>query len=67
MTICNRHRPDRRRAYRALIWVGLIGVVAGCATEKEVLQNHRDITKKEWPASLVIDRRLSCRSRKRFN
>ena len=55
MTICNRHRPDRRRAYRALIWVGLIGVVAGCATEKEVLQKSQGHYQ-EGVASLPGDR-----------
>lgn len=55
MTIWNRHQPHRGRAYRALIWVGLIGVVAGCAAEKEVLQKSQGHYQ-EGVASLPGDR-----------
>jgi type IV pilus assembly protein PilF len=55
MTVWNRHRRQRHRAYRALIGVGLVVVVGGCATEKDVLQKSQGHYQ-EGVASLPGDR-----------
>ncbi|MDH4303280.1 MAG: tetratricopeptide repeat protein [Nitrospira sp.] len=55
MTVWNRYRLGRHRIYCALIWVGLIGVVGGCATEKDVLQKSQGHYQ-EGVASLPGDR-----------
>jgi type IV pilus assembly protein PilF len=55
MTIWNMHRFSSCRASHALIWVGLISVLGGCATEKEVLQKSQGHYQ-EGVASLPSDR-----------
>ena len=55
MTVRNRARLHERRVFRAVLWAGLIGLVGGCASEKEVLQKSQGHYQ-EGVASLPGDR-----------
>lgn len=55
MTVRNRARLHERRVFRVVLWVGLIGLVGGCASEKEVLQKSQGHYQ-EGVASLPGDR-----------